>query len=105
MLRRAAMRASTRVTASRAIRSRATIRARAMAEGALARSRAGLTVAVTGVAGPGGGSAEKPVGLVHFGCALDGGETYHHRAVFPGDRSAVRQATVRTALEMLLSRL
>ncbi|MDF1790682.1 MAG: CinA family protein [Thalassobaculaceae bacterium] len=79
--------------------------ARAMAEGALARSRAGLTVAVTGVAGPGGGSAEKPVGLVHFGCALAGGETHHRRVVFPGDRSAVREATVRTALEMLLARL
>lgn len=79
--------------------------ARAMAEGALARSRAGLTVAVTGVAGPGGGSAEKPVGLVHFGCALDGGETVHRRIVFDGDRSGVRRQTVRTALEMLLERL
>lgn len=79
--------------------------ARAMAEGALARSRAGLTVAVTGVAGPGGGSAEKPVGLVHFGCAMDGGETLHRREVFPGGRSAVREATVRTALQMLLGRL
>lgn len=79
--------------------------ARAMAEGALARSLAGLTVAVTGVAGPGGGSTEKPVGLVHFGCALAGGETLHRREVFAGDRSAVREATVRTALEMLLARL
>ena len=79
--------------------------ARAMAEGALARSRAGLTVAVTGVAGPGGGSAEKPVGLVHFGCAMAGAETVHRREIFPGGRSAVREATVRTALEMLLARL
>ena len=79
--------------------------ARAMAEGALAHSPAGLTVAVTGVAGPGGGSAEKPVGLVHFGCAMAGGETVHRREIFPGDRSAVREATVRTALEMLLARL
>ncbi|WPZ33238.1 CinA family protein [Thalassobaculum sp. OXR-137] len=79
--------------------------ARAMAEGALAHSRAGLTVAVTGVAGPGGGTAEKPVGLVHFGCAMAGGETVHRREIFPGDRSAVREATVRTALEMLLARL
>ena len=43
--------------------------AKAMAEGALTASQVALTVAVTGVAGPGGGSAEKPVGLVHFGCA------------------------------------
>ena len=76
-----------------------------LAEGALAHSPAGLTVAVTGVAGPGGGSAEKPVGLVHFGCAMAGGETVHRREIFPGDRSAVREATVRTALEMLLARL
>lgn len=79
--------------------------ARAMAEGALSHARAQLTVAVTGVAGPGGGSAEKPVGLVHFGCALAGAETVHRREVFGGDRSAVREATVRTALEMLLARL
>lgn len=79
--------------------------ARAMVEGAVERSRAELAVAVTGVAGPGGGSAEKPVGLVHFGCAIEGGETLHRREVFPGDRSAVREATIRTALEMLLARL
>lgn len=79
--------------------------ARAMAEGAIERSRAQLSIAVTGVAGPGGGSAEKPVGLVHFGCAMDGRETLHRREIFPGDRSAVREATVRTALEMLLARL
>ncbi|MCR9076597.1 MAG: CinA family protein [bacterium] len=79
--------------------------ARAMAEGALARSRAGLTVAVTGVAGPGGGSAEKPVGLVHFGCAKAGDATVHRRVIFAGDRSDVRRETARTALEMLLERL
>lgn len=79
--------------------------ARAMAEGALARSRALLTVAVTGVAGPGGGSAEKPVGLVHFGCAMQRAETLHRRVVFDGDRSAVREVTVRTALELLRDRL
>ena len=75
--------------------------ARAMAEGALARSRAGVTVAVTGVAGPGGGSAEKPVGTVWFGAARRGGETVSERRVFPGDRSAVREATVRYAFEVL----
>lgn len=79
--------------------------ARAMAEGALAHARAGLTVAVTGVAGPGGGSAEKPVGLVHFGSAMTDVETLHQRIVFDGDRSAVRRETVRTALQMLLDRL
>ncbi|MCR9073008.1 MAG: CinA family protein [Alphaproteobacteria bacterium] len=79
--------------------------ARAMAEGALTRSAADLTVAVTGVAGPGGGSAEKPVGLVHFGCALRDGKTVHRKVIFDGDRSDVRRETVRTALEMLRERL
>ncbi len=75
--------------------------ARAMAEGALARSRAGVTVAVTGVAGPGGGSVEKPVGTVWFGAARRGGKTVSERVVFGGDRSAVREATVRHALGLL----
>lgn len=74
---------------------------RAMAEGALARSEAGVAVAVTGVAGPGGGSAEKPVGTVWFGLAQAGG-TRTERQVFPGDRGAVRRATVLRALGMLL---
>ncbi len=74
--------------------------ARAMAEGALARSRADVTVAVTGVAGPGGGSAEKPVGLVWFGCAVKG-QTRSERHVFPGDRTQVRAATVKRALEVV----
>ena len=75
--------------------------AEAMAEGALQRSDAHATVAVTGVAGPGGGSAEKPVGTVWFGCAATGMETVSERKVFPGDRSAVRRATVLHALSML----
>jgi nicotinamide-nucleotide amidase len=78
---------------------------RAMAEGALARSRAQLSVAVTGVAGPGGGSAEKPVGLVWFGCARAGGPTVTARHVFPGDRTAIRRATVAEALAMLDARI
>lgn len=79
--------------------------ARAMAEGALARSRATASVAVTGVAGPGGGTADKPVGLVHLACALKSGETEHRRMLY-GDicRSGIRAATVRTALEMLQAR-
>ena len=75
--------------------------ARAMAEGALSRSKAFATVSVTGIAGPGGGSETKPVGLVHFGCASKTGETIHRREVFTGDRDAVRDQTVRVAFEML----
>lgn len=76
--------------------------ARAMAEGALAASRADVSISVTGIAGPGGGSAEKPVGLVHFGCARRGGET-RHRVMRYGDlgRSMVRLRTVADALGML----
>lgn len=77
--------------------------ARAMAEGALARSRATVGVAVTGVAGPGGGTADKPVGLVHLAVAVQDGETVDRRMLY-GDigRAGIREATVRTALEMLL---
>jgi nicotinamide-nucleotide amidase len=75
--------------------------ARAMAEGALARSLADCTVSVTGVAGPGGGSAAKPVGLVWFGRALRDGPSVTWHAVFPGDRTAVRHATVLRAFAML----
>jgi len=75
--------------------------AAAMAEGALARSRAGRTVSVTGVAGPGGGSADKPVGTVWFGVAAEGEQTRTERHVFPGDRAAVRHATVLRALALL----
>lgn len=76
--------------------------ARAMAAGALAHAPVDLAVAVTGIAGPGGGSAEKPVGLVHFGLARRGGALCTERHVFSGDREAVRRATVKRALEMLL---
>ena len=75
----------------------------AMAEGALARlPDVDLTIAVTGIAGPGGGSAEKPVGLVHFGLALWGRETAAWSRVFSCDREAIRRATVLCALEALL---
>ena len=79
--------------------------ARAMAEGALERSQASLTIAVTGVAGPGGGTETKPVGLVHFGSALLAADTSHAWHIFEGDRAAVRLATLRTALTMLRARL
>ncbi|MDE2335369.1 MAG: CinA family protein [Rhodospirillales bacterium] len=75
--------------------------ARAMAEGALARSAASFAIAVTGVAGPGGGSAQKPVGLVWFGLAGRGRTTSAERQIFPGDRAAVRRATVERALALL----
>lgn len=73
-----------------------------MAHGALYRSRAFVAVAVTGIAGPGGGSAEKPVGLVHLAAKARSG-TLIHREMRYGDigRSAIRLATLRTALEML----
>jgi nicotinamide-nucleotide amidase len=77
--------------------------ARAMAEGGLTRSGAQIAVAITGIAGPGGGSATKPVGLVHFGCALKNALTEVRREVFPGDRAAIRRAAVMTALDMVAS--
>lgn len=74
----------------------------AMAAGALARSGADLAVAVTGVAGPSGGSAEKPVGLVHFGIMRRGSPARHAVHVFADrDRSGVRFATVVEALKLL----
>ncbi|MCF8160280.1 MAG: CinA family protein [Polaromonas sp.] len=73
---------------------------RAMASGALAHSRAQVAVAVTGVAGPGGGSAEKPVGTVWLAWATPMG-LYSELKHFHGDRAAVRQAAVRHALNRL----
>ena len=77
---------------------------RAMAQGALSHSHAQLGVAVTGVAGPTGGSKDKPVGTVWFGFLVDGELTSEMR-LFPGDRAAVRTATVHHALDGLLQRL
>src|SRR3954471_11038588 len=79
--------------------------AAAMADGALARSRAAVAVAVTGVAGPGGGSADKPVGLVCFGLARTGQKVMTDRQVFPGDRAAIRAATVDHAFKMIRAAL
>lgn len=73
---------------------------RAMALGAVARSQAQATVAVTGVAGPGGGSADKPVGTVWFGWTTPFG-TVTEMKCFGGDRAKVRQATVAHALARL----
>ena len=74
--------------------------AQAMARGALAHSRAGIALSVTGIAGPGGGSAAKPVGLVFLGCARRGAEPVVARHVFAGDRAAVREASVAAAFAM-----
>ena len=75
--------------------------ARAMAQGALAHSHAQASVAVTGVAGPSGGSADKPVGTVWLAWCVDG-HTHSEHCQFPGDRAAVRSATVHRALQQLL---
>lgn len=77
--------------------------ARAMASGALAHAPVDLAVAVTGVAGPSGGSGEKPVGLVHLALARRGGAIESEQQIFPGDRIAIRCATVTRALELLLA--
>ena len=78
--------------------------ARAMADGALAHSRAQVSLAVTGIAGPTGGTEAKPVGTVWFAWCVDG-ETHSEMQHFAGDRAAVRMATVRYALKRLLSLL
>ena len=75
--------------------------ARAMAEGGLRRSIAKITVSVTGIAGPGGGTKTKPVGLVHFACAHENKPTSSYFEVFSGDRSSVREATVLHAFNMI----
>ena len=79
--------------------------ARAMAEGARARAGVDLAVAVTGIAGPGGATPTKPVGLVHLAVARSGAPTLHTRAVFPGDRAAIRLASVDAALDLTLRAL
>jgi nicotinamide-nucleotide amidase len=79
--------------------------ARLMAQGALSRSRAHIAISVTGVAGPGGGSADKPVGTVCFGVAQRGRPSHAERRVFPGDRAAIRAATVATAFALIRARL
>lgn len=78
--------------------------ARAMAEGALRHAKAQVAVAVTGIAGPTGGSADKPVGTVWFGWATPQGVACE-RQCFAGDRAAVRSATVEHALRGLVQRL
>lgn len=79
--------------------------ARAMAEGALARFDADTAVGITGIAGPGGGSAEKPVGTVCFGVALSGRPTLVRTLRLPGDRSDVRERSTTVAMHMLRNEL
>lgn len=76
--------------------------ARLMAEGALQNSRANLAVAITGIAGPGGGTPMKPVGTVHIACARENKAVLHEACYF-GDigRSEIRLASLETALEMI----
>ena len=75
--------------------------ARAMAEGAIIHSDGDVSLSVTGVAGPGGGSDEKPIGLVHMAVGRKNGFTLHERHVFTGDRTAVRMATVKFGLFLI----
>lgn len=79
--------------------------ARAMAEGAVARSRATVSVAVTGIAGPGGRTAGKPVGLVHFAATGAAGTIHAERRFGDTGRETIRLDSVRTALTLLLDRL
>ncbi len=77
----------------------------AMAAGALSRSKADIALAVTGIAGPGGGSPDKPVGLVHVvavGGSKAGDQSRHHRQVFSGQRWDIRRATAQQALQMAI---
>lgn len=80
---------------------------RAMAEGALAASAgdADIAVAVSGIAGPGGGSPQKPVGTVYIGVARRGADTVARHHLFSGDRTDIRLLTVHAALELVRSRL
>ena len=78
--------------------------AREMVTGALERSRADIAVAVTGIAGPAGGTADKPVGLVWFAWGVRGGAVEAVSHQFPGDRAAVREASVALALGGMLDR-
>jgi nicotinamide-nucleotide amidase len=73
----------------------------AMAKGAIINSDSDISISVTGVAGPGGGSNDKPVGLVHMAVGLKSGQTSHERHVFQGNRTAVRMATVKHSLLLI----
>lgn len=73
-----------------------------MAEGALENSLADLTISVTGIAGPGGGSEEKPVGLVYMAAAKTNSKIIHEKNIFLGDRNEIRLKAVKSALSLAL---
>ena len=79
--------------------------ARAMAEGAVTHSRADVSLSITGIAGPDGGTAAKPVGTVHIAAAQRGALTLHRACLFPGDRNSVREQAALAALELLMERI
>ncbi len=79
--------------------------AKEMAEGALRHSQADIAVSVTGIAGPTGGTDEKPVGLVYIGIAIKDKSAHVTKNLFEGDRTTIRQATVEKALELLIEKL
>jgi len=76
-----------------------------MAEGALRVSGADVAISVTGIAGPGGGTAQKPVGLVYVGCATAGGKRFFEKLNLSGSREEIRLKTVQNALTILKLRL
>ena len=75
--------------------------AAAMARGAVAHAPVDLAVSIAGVAGPGGGTLQKPVGLVYLGVATKDGTARVERRIFPGDRTEIRRAALMLALELL----
>ena len=79
--------------------------ARSMAEGALRRSKADIAIACTGVAGPGGATNTKPIGLVHLACASKTHPATHKQCNFSGDRSMIRMATVNAAFGLIEAQL
>lgn len=79
--------------------------ARAMAEGAVKHSRADISLSITGIAGPDGGTAAKPVGTVHIAAAQRGALTLHRHCLFEGDRDSVREQSALAALELLMEQI
>ncbi|HBR69547.1 MAG TPA: damage-inducible protein CinA [Rhodospirillaceae bacterium] len=79
--------------------------AQAMAEGALKNSRADITISITGIAGPDGGSTEKPVGTVYIGYAVKGRKAESRHNLFKGTREEIRKQSMTAALEIILENL